>query len=90
VDAVKWGGTIGVVATYATAIEMPMTMVVRGEQTVQGTMASAWDDFEAAMRHLRDGVVPVEELVETFGLGDAEAAFAGSIDKSVMKGVLVC
>jgi L-iditol 2-dehydrogenase len=90
VEAVKWGGTIGVVATYATAIEMPMTMVVRGEQTVQGTMASAWDDFEAAMRHLRDGVVPVDEVVETFSLGDAVAAFGGSIDKSVMKAVLVC
>jgi L-iditol 2-dehydrogenase len=88
VDAVKWGGRIGVVATYPVSIEMPMTMVVRGEQTLQGTMASAWDDFEAAMRHLRDGVIPVDEVVETFSLGDAVAAFEGSIDKSVMKAVL--
>ncbi|MEM8954130.1 MAG: alcohol dehydrogenase catalytic domain-containing protein [Verrucomicrobiota bacterium] len=88
VDAVKWGGTIGVVATYPVSIDMPMTQVVRGEQRLQGTMASAWDDFEAAMRHLADGVIPVADMVDEFGLGDAIAAFDGSIDKSVMKGVL--
>ncbi|MEM7146217.1 MAG: alcohol dehydrogenase catalytic domain-containing protein [Verrucomicrobiota bacterium] len=88
VDAVKWGGTIGVVATYPVEIEMPMTKVVRGEQRLQGTMASAWDDFEAAMRHLEEGVIPVGGVVDEFELEDAVAAFEGSIDKSVMKGVL--
>ncbi len=88
-ESVAWGGVISVVATYGSRIDWPATEIVRGEQRVQGTMASTWEDFQNAMGHLADGVVPVGALVREFPLEEAVAAFEGSIDKSVMKAVMV-
>ncbi len=87
-EAVKWGGLISVVATYGSRIDWPATEIVRGEQKVHGTMASAWEDFQNAMRHLRDGVIPVEALVEEFSLGDAVEAFDASIEKRTSKAIM--
>ena len=87
-ESVAWGGVISIVATYGSRIDWPATEIVRGEQRVQGTMASTWEDFQNAMGHLADGVIPVDALVQEFSLEDA-AAFEGSIDKSVMKAVMI-
>ncbi|NNE91658.1 MAG: alcohol dehydrogenase catalytic domain-containing protein [Verrucomicrobiales bacterium] len=88
-DSVKWGGLIGIIATYGSNIDWPATNVVRREQKIHPCMAAAWDDFEMAMKHLRDGVVPVDELVETFPLDDALGAFEASFEKTTPKALMM-
>ncbi len=88
-DSVKWGGLIGIIATYGANIDWAITEVVRREQKVHPCMAAAWDDFEAAMRHLRDGVIPVDELVETFPLTEAIEAFRASFEKTTPKAIMI-
>ena len=60
---------------------MPFTNIVRAEQKIHTCMAAAWDDFENAQRHLVDGIIPVEDLVETYSLTDALSAFEASFNK---------
>lgn len=86
---VEWGGLISVIATYGSTVTWPATEFVRGEQRMHGTMASTWEDFENAMRHLRDGIVPVDKLVDEFSLGDAVEAFNASIEKRTSKAVMI-
>ena len=88
-DSVKWGGLIGIIATYGSNIDWPATNVVRREQKIHPCMAAAWDDFEMAMKHLRDGVVPVDALVETFPLANAIDAFEASFEKTTPKAVMI-
>lgn len=88
-DSVKWGGLIGIIATYGFNVDWTATNIVRREQKIHPCMAAAWDDFEAAMKHLRDGVIPVDDLIETFALDDAIAAFEASFDKSTPKAIMI-
>lgn len=87
-ESVKWGGLIAIIATYGARIDWPATEIVRGEQRIHTCMAAAWDDFENAQKHLRDGVIPVDDLVETFSLADALGAFEASFDKTTPKAVM--
>ena len=41
------------------------------------------------MKHLRDGVIPVDDLIETFALDDAIAAFEASFDKTTPKAIII-
>ena len=88
-ECVKWGGLIGVIATYGSRIDWPATEIVRGEQRIHTCMAAAWDDFQYAMKHLRDGVIPVDELVEEFSLKEAMRAFEASFEKTTPKAVMI-
>ncbi|MFT5465182.1 MAG: L-iditol 2-dehydrogenase [Verrucomicrobiales bacterium] len=87
-ESVKWGGLIGIIATYGSRIDWPATEIVRGEQRIHTCMAAAWDDFEMAQKHLRDGVIPVDDLVETFPLSRALDAFEASFEKTTPKAVI--
>ena len=87
--AVRYGGRLHVVATYGQDVTLDKTATVRSEQFVQTTMGSNWDDFMRAQRHLLDGVIPVDSLVEEFALADAVAAFEASRDRNTQKAVLV-
>ncbi len=88
-DSVQWGGLIGIIATYGSNIDWPATNIVRREQKIHPCMAAAWDDFEAAMKHLRDGIIPVDDLVETFPLSRAIDAFEASFEKTTPKAVMI-
>ncbi|MEM7012110.1 MAG: alcohol dehydrogenase catalytic domain-containing protein [Verrucomicrobiota bacterium] len=87
-EAVKWGGLIGIIATYGSRIEWPATEIVRAEQRIHTCMAAAWDDFESAQKHLRDGVIPVDDLIEVFPLSSAIDAFNASFDKTTPKAIM--
>lgn len=88
-DAVRWGGHIMVIATYGFPVEWRFTEIVRAEQKIHTCMAAAWDDFENAMRHLADGIVPVDDIIETFPLSDALAAFDASFEKTTPKAIML-
>ena len=78
-----------VIATYGSPVTMPFTNIVRAEQKIHTCMAAAWDDFENAQRHLADGIIPVEDLIETYPLTDALSAFEASFNKTTPKAVMI-
>ena len=88
-EAVRPGGLIGVVATYPGPVPLPATDLVRREQRLHTSFGSTREDYEQAMAHLAAGDIPVEQLVETFPLGEALAAFEASIAKTTTKAVLI-
>ena len=88
-EAVRPGGLIGVVATYPGPVPLPATDLVRREQRLHTSFGSTREDYEQAMAHLAAGDIPVEQLVETFPLGEALAAFDASISKATTKAVLI-
>ena len=88
-EAVRPGGLIGVVATYPGSVPLPATDLVRREQRLHTSFGSTREDYEQAMDHLAGGDIPVEQLIETFPLGEALAAFEASIAKTTTKAVLI-
>ena len=88
-DALKAGGLIGVVATYPVDVHLSATDLVRAEQQMHTSFGSTRDDYGQAMDHLAAGLIPVEDLVETFPLDQAIAAFDASIEKRTPKAILI-
>ena len=86
-EAVRPGGLIGVVATYPGPVPLPATDLVRREQRLHTSFGSTREDYEQALDHLAGGDIPVDQLIETFPLGEALAAFEASIAKGTTKAV---
>ena len=87
--ALKCGGLMGVVATYPQLVEIPVTDMVRSEQRLHSCFGSTRGDYVRAIDHIAAGQVPVGQLVETFPLSEAVAAFDASIEKRTPKAVIL-
>ena len=70
-------------------VSLPATDLVRREQRMHTSFGSTREDYGQAMAHLAAGDIPVEQLVETFPLGEALAAFDASISKATTKAILI-
>ncbi len=71
------GGTVVVVGVPPGDVTVPLHLIQDGQLRVQGSATYLPDDFEAAMRLLASGAVPVADVVTAVHpIADAAAAFA--------------
>jgi L-iditol 2-dehydrogenase len=87
---VRTDGLVSVVALYGRDVTMDMTQFVRKQIGLQTCYGSAIPSYERAMKMLKDGVVPVEELVRLYDLKDGISAFTDAENQEVMKPMLNC
>ena len=88
-QAVAAGGLVGVVATYAQSVPLPATDLVRAEQRLHMSFGASRNDFDQAITHIKNGDIPVDDLVDTYALEAAVGAFDDSIAKTTQKAVLI-
>ena len=88
-QAVAAGGLVGVVATYAQSVPLPATDLVRAEQRLHMSFGASRNDFDQAIAHIKNGDIPVDDLVDTYALEAAVGAFDDSIAKTTQKAVLI-
>jgi L-iditol 2-dehydrogenase len=89
-ESVRRDGSISVVALYGQSVTMDVTQFVRKQLAVFTSYASAPPSYERALDMLKNGVVPVNELVKVYDLSDGIQAFDDAEHQRVMKPVLRC
>jgi L-iditol 2-dehydrogenase len=87
---VRTDGLVSIVALYGRDVTMNMTQFVRKQIGIQTSYGSAVPSYERAMEMLKDGVVPVDELVRFYDLKDGISAFTDAENQEVMKPMLNC
>lgn len=80
------GGGFGLQSTPA---ELFFTPIIRREVTIHTSITSAWRDFESAIDLMARDELKVGPLVTTFPLEAAVEALEGSLNRQVLKAVLV-
>ncbi len=87
---VRTDGLVSVVALYGRDVTLDMTQFVRKQIGIQTSYGSAIPSYERSMKMLKDGVVPVNELVRLYDLKDGISAFTDAENQEVMKPMLNC
>jgi L-iditol 2-dehydrogenase len=69
-------GQITVAGIFPTAVEIPLTQIVRHEVVIAGAYATRWSNYEQAIKMLKNGAVNSKALItHKFGLEEAQKAF---------------
>ena len=87
---VRTDGKVTVVALYGHDVNMDMTQFVRKQISIQTSYGSALPSYQEALALLKDGVVPVGDLVKVYDLADGISAFTDAEHQEVMKPLLNC
>lgn len=87
---VRTDGLVSIVALYGRDVTLDMTQFVRKQIGLQTSYGSAIPSYERSMEMLKDGVVPVDELVRLYDLKDGISAFTDAENQEVMKPMLNC
>jgi len=83
------GGTVVVVALFASAPQLDINVLVRREVKLLGSYASRMADYHSAAQELSLGEDLAAALVTTFPLEDALMALSATADGAVTKAALV-
>ena len=88
-DLVRKGGHLVMVGIQSSPAEIYFTPYIRREITLHTAITSIWADFEAAIGLMARGDLKVQPLVTTFPMASAVEAIEGSLNRQVLKAVLV-
>ena len=89
IELLRKGGHLTLLGLQSVAAEIYFTPIIRREISIHTSITSAWPDFEAAIDLMARGAVQVEPLVTTFPLAAAVEALEGSLNRQVLKAVLL-
>ena len=86
VKQVRKGGQVVILGLPGTSSAIEISPVVRGEVMINTSYGSNWQNFEQALSLIEEGVIDVEELVDTsFSITDPEAAFESFLASETCK-----
>ncbi len=88
-DLVRKGGHLVLLGLQSTPAEIFFTPFIRREITIHTSITSVWKDFETAIDLMARGKLQVQPLVTTFPLTSPVEALEGSLNRQVLKAVLV-
>lgn len=88
-SVLRKGGQLTIMGLYARSTQIFITTAVRNEIVLQTSYSSLWRNYEQAIKLIDSDLVDVNTLVEKFPLHDAEIAFQNSLNKKVIKAVLL-
>ncbi|WP_328291417.1 alcohol dehydrogenase catalytic domain-containing protein [Kineococcus sp. NBC_00420] len=86
VDLLRKGGKLMTVGVAAGATSIPLDLVQDRELDILGCLMFVREDVQEAIAMLREGVVPVADIITgTFDVEDVAAAYAASADPEQVK-----
>jgi len=88
-DLVRKGGHMVIVGIQSSPAEVYFTPYIRREITFHTAITSIWRDFEAAIDLMARGDLKVQPLVTTFPMASPTEAIEGSLNRQVLKAVLI-
>jgi L-iditol 2-dehydrogenase len=83
------GGLVSVVGLYAEAPSADLNFLVRREIQLKGSYASVASEYELIIEMLKDGLLPVEPLLQKFSLEDSSQAFLAAEQSRTLKPIIM-
>jgi L-iditol 2-dehydrogenase len=89
VKCLRKGGTLLMIGLYPKSVEIFFTELVRREISIITSYCSKWINYEQAIELLATCQLDVGSLISTYDLKNARVAFDASLNKKVVKAVLL-
>jgi L-iditol 2-dehydrogenase len=83
------GGLVSVVGLYAAAPQADLNQLVRREIRLKGSYASVASEYELAISFIKKGLLPIDNLLESFTLDGATEAFNAAESSATIKPIII-